>query len=63
MNDSPQITNEHILYAQALQIAILMSEPPSLPASMPNNMTVEKNIDRYHDLAKSVLLVLRRRKA
>jgi hypothetical protein len=63
MNDTPQITNDQILYAQALQIAILTADlpKPSFLTSYPNDTSIEKGLNQYHDLALSILRALRRK--
>jgi hypothetical protein len=61
MNENSQPTNEQILYAQALQIAIQLSgDTQSFKAAYPTDMLVEKHLEKYRELARSVLRYLRR---
>ena len=54
MNQNPQPTNERILYAQALQIAIQLAGDTAaqnpLSTEFPNDLLVEQNIRKYHKL-------------
>jgi hypothetical protein len=61
MNEKSQPTNDQILYAQALQIAIQLSgDTQNVNTAFPNDIFVEKHLEKYRELARSVIKVLRR---
>jgi hypothetical protein len=62
MNQNPQATNDQILYAQALQIAIQLSGNTNtknpLPTAFPHDLFVEKDLEKYRALTLSILRYL-----
>jgi len=56
MNQKETVSNDTILYAQALQIAILLSEGKKpLSTSFPNVDSVNSRLLEYRELTKCVL--------
>jgi hypothetical protein len=54
MNQQPQITNEQILYAQALQIAMMIKGPPTFILDIDPKTT----LDQYRETALAIMRYL-----
>jgi len=63
MNEKETVSSDTVLYAQALQIAIMLSGSPKplSTAFPPDDAVVEKQLESYHNLSLSVLRYLRRK--